>query len=138
MVTMPSARFFVALLGHTCMHGGSSQCWQPTGTNARCTSGHAPPLHAGRRRIGVPARRSARLATYAAAQIGHHGPAGHRRASAFGGIGVRDGPTEGPAFAICTRTMSAPEPVASVRSIDIVASVLRLGTPKSLANGVAQ
>jgi hypothetical protein len=34
--------------------------------------------------------------------------------------------------------MSAPEPVASVRSIDIVASVLRLGTPKSLANGVAQ
>ena len=34
--------------------------------------------------------------------------------------------------------MSAPEPVASVRSIDIVASAFRLGTPKSLANGVAQ
>ena len=34
--------------------------------------------------------------------------------------------------------MSALEPVASVRSIDIVASVFRLGTPKSLASGVAQ
>ena len=31
---------------------------------------HAPPLHAGRRGIGMPARRGARLATYAAAQIG--------------------------------------------------------------------
>ena len=43
-----------------------------------------------------------------------------------------------PARLILTRTMSAPEPVASVSSIDIVASEFMLGTPKSLANGVAQ
>ena len=34
--------------------------------------------------------------------------------------------------------MSAPEPVASVSSSDIGATVLRLGMPKSLATGVAQ
>jgi len=42
MVTMPSSRWPVAVDGHTCMHGGSAQCWHPTGTNARCTSGYSP------------------------------------------------------------------------------------------------
>jgi hypothetical protein len=36
---MPSARFFVASVGQTSRQGGSSQCWQPTGTKTRCTSG---------------------------------------------------------------------------------------------------
>jgi hypothetical protein len=34
--------------------------------------------------------------------------------------------------------MSAPDPVASVRSIDIVASAFSDGIPKSFATGVAQ
>ena len=42
MVTMPSARWRVAVVGHTGMHGGSAQCWQPTGTKVRLTSGNEP------------------------------------------------------------------------------------------------
>src|SRR3970040_842426 len=42
MVTMPSGLFLVAVDGHTCMHGGSSQCMQPTGTKARFTAGYSP------------------------------------------------------------------------------------------------
>ena len=42
MVTMPSGRLFVAVDGQTCMHGGSMQCMQPTGTNVRRTSGYSP------------------------------------------------------------------------------------------------
>src|SRR5512145_1241481 len=39
---MPSARLRVAVLGQACTHGGSSQCWQPTGTNTRRTDGYSP------------------------------------------------------------------------------------------------
>jgi hypothetical protein len=42
MVTMPSARWPVAVDGHTCMQGGSAQCWQPVGTNTRLTFGYSP------------------------------------------------------------------------------------------------
>ena len=42
MVTMPSGRWRVAVEGHTCMQGGSAQCWQPTGTKVRFTLGNAP------------------------------------------------------------------------------------------------
>ena len=42
MVTSPSARFLVAVVGHTVSQGGSSQCWQPTGTKVRVTSGNSP------------------------------------------------------------------------------------------------
>jgi len=42
MVTMPSARCRVAADGQTCMHGGSAQCWQPTGTKVRLTFGYTP------------------------------------------------------------------------------------------------
>ncbi len=84
---------------------------------------HAPPLDARRRRVGVAARRGARLAADAAAQVGNHGPARH--------CAVSTGET-------LTRTMSAPDPVASVRSIDIVDSEFMLGMPKSFVNGVAQ
>ena len=54
MVTMPSSRCFVAVVGHTSMHGGSSQCWQPTGTNARCTSGYSPNSMSSTRRHCTP------------------------------------------------------------------------------------
>ena len=131
MVTMPSARFFVAVVGHTSQarrlvavlaadrHEGALH----VRVFAELHVEHAPPLHARRRRVGVLARRGAGLAADAAAQVRDHRPAGHGAA-----LASRD----------LTRTMSAPEPVASVRSSDIVASVFRLGTPKSLANGVAQ
>ena len=42
MVTMPSLRWRVAVVGQTCMHGGSAQCWQPTGTKVRLTFGNEP------------------------------------------------------------------------------------------------
>ena len=54
MVTMPSARFLVAVVGQTSMHGGSSQCWQPTGTNARWTSGYSPCSMSSTRRHCTP------------------------------------------------------------------------------------
>src|SRR5512145_273685 len=81
---------------------------------------HAPPLHAGRRRIRLLARRRARLAADAAAQIRDHGPARHA------------------AFLRATRTRSAPEPVASVSSSDIGTSGFIDGNSKPLANGVTQ
>jgi hypothetical protein len=54
MVTMPSGRFLVAVVGQTSMHGGSSQCWQPTGTKARCTSGNSPNSMSSTRRHCTP------------------------------------------------------------------------------------
>jgi hypothetical protein len=39
---MPSARLRVAVLGQAATHDGSSQCWQPTGTNTRLTEGYSP------------------------------------------------------------------------------------------------
>ena len=36
------------------MHGGSSQCWQPTGTKARCTSGYSPTSMSSTRRHCTP------------------------------------------------------------------------------------
>ena len=83
---------------------------------------HAPPLHARRRRVRVLARGRAGLASDATPQVGDHRPARHRR------------PLRGPPMRLSdTRTTSAPEPVASVRPSDIVASVLRLASPKSFA-----
>ncbi len=51
---MPSARFFVAVVGHTSAQGGSSQCMQPVGTNARCTSGYVPNSRSSTRRHCTP------------------------------------------------------------------------------------
>src|SRR5450756_1432383 len=122
MVTMPSGRFRVAVDGHTSMHGGSSQCMQPTGTKTRFTAGYSPTSMSSTRRHwtcgGV-----ALACLHEAAQVRYHGPAGH---------------FSPPARFRLTRTMSAPEPVASVSSIDIGTSEFMLGTPKSLANGVTQ
>src|SRR5487761_2469704 len=84
---------------------------------------HAPPLHVRRRRVGLLARGRTGLAADAAAQVRDHGPAGH---------------FPPPVRFKLTRTTSEPEPVASVSSIDIGTSEFMLGTPKSLANGVAQ
>ncbi len=89
---------------------------------------HAPPLHARRRRVRVAAGSRARLAPDAAAQIGDHGPASHVCAPTLAAV----------AGAMRTRTMSALDPVASVRSIDISVSEFMLGTPNPLVNGVAQ
>ena len=96
----------------------------------------AAPLDAGRSRIGVTTRRRARLATDAAAKIGHHDPACHVAAPCF--VLAAAEHTLAAAAVIFTRTMSAPEPVASVRSSDIVASEFMLGTPKFFVYGVAQ
>src|SRR5690349_5486543 len=51
---MPSARLRVAVVGHTCMHGGSSQCMQPTGTKARLTCGYSPTSRSRTRRHCTP------------------------------------------------------------------------------------
>src|SRR6185369_12461289 len=49
-----SERLRVAVLGHTCMHGGSSQCMQPTGTKARFTAGYSPISRSSTRRHCTP------------------------------------------------------------------------------------
>src|SRR5450756_3089066 len=54
MVTMPSARLRVAVDGHTSMHGGSSQCMQPTGTKTRFTAGYSPTSMSSTRRHCTP------------------------------------------------------------------------------------
>ena len=171
MVTMPSARFLVAVVGQTSMHGGSSQCWQPTGTNARCTSGYSPNSMSSTRRHWTPGgvafacrhaavhvwqptqrRRSATIAQRVIdvpprLRLRRRCP---RRAQPPRGAAARDPRLGGapralarrrscrPPRAIRTRTMSALDPVASVRSIDIADSEFMLGTPKSFVNGVAQ
>src|SRR3972149_630976 len=70
MVTMPSARLRVAVEGHTCMHGGSAQCMQPTGTKTRLTAGYSPTSMSSTRRHctsgGV-----ALLCLHAAVQVWH-------------------------------------------------------------------
>ena len=61
----------MAVVGQTYMHGGSSQCWHPTGTKTRFDAGeltefhvqHAAPLHIRWRRI--------RMYVYAAVQVWH-------------------------------------------------------------------
>lgn len=96
----------------------------------------AAPLDTGWSRIGVTTRGRARLATDAAAKIGHHDPACHVAATCFE-LAAVDAHAAATAV-IFTRTISAPEPVASVRSSDIVASEFMLGTPKFFVYGVAQ
>ena len=81
---------------------------------------HAPPLHAGRRRVGLFARGGAGLAADAAPEVGDHGPAGHSRP---------------PARARLTRTRSAPEPVASVSSSDIGTKRVHAGNAEILGEG---
>ena len=85
---------------------------------------HTSPLDSRRCRIGALARRSAGLATDAAAQIDAHHIAGHTATPST--------------LRTCTLTISDPEPVASVSSSDIGAIVFRLGMSRSLANGWAQ
>ena len=63
--------------------------------------------------MGGEAGSGAGLETDAAPQGRDRGPAGHRVA---------------PVLRNATRTMSAPDPVASVWAIDMLARVLRLGT----------
>ena len=127
MVTMPSARFFVAVVGHTSMQGGSSQCWQPVGTNARCTSGYTPNSMSSTRRHCTPGGVALACLHEAVqvwqptqrSQIGDHGPARHARCSIAMARTerLRGRRTRLPAASDPTRTMSAPEPVASV-SVD--------------------
>ena len=66
----------------------------------------------------VAARGGARLATEATAQLCRHRVARHAAV---------------PSFLSPTRTISAAEPVASVRAMDIGVTVFMLGTPMSLA-----
>lgn len=75
---------------------------------------HSPPLHTGRRGIGALAGGRAGLAANATPQIDRHCITLAHRALT---LSIRR--TE-------TRTISAPDPVASVSSIDIGATVLRL------------
>ena len=91
MVTSPSARFLVAVVGAHSLAGGSSQCWQPTGDEgpgdvgelARLDVEHPAPLYARRGGVGVLAGGGTGLAAdAAAAQVDHHGVArviGHLR-----------------------------------------------------------
>ncbi len=86
---------------------------------------HAAPLHARRRGVGALAGGRAGLAADAAPQVDHHGiTLAHAAALAM--------------RRTATRTISAPEPVASVSSSDIGAIVFRLARSVSLAKGVAQ
>ena len=97
------------------------------GELARFHVEHAAPLHARRRGVGVLAGRRAGLAG---------SRSGDRRVShrAHGSPAA----IVPPRLAHAHAHRSAPEPVASVRSSDMPASAFRLGTPKSLASGVAQ
>ena len=81
------------------------------------------PLHTRCRGVGVFAGGGTGLAAHAAVYIDDHGILRHAVASIF---------------LMLTRVRSAPEPVESVRSSNMGTSELMLGTPKSLARGVAQ
>ena len=116
MVTMPSARFLVAVDGQTSMQGGSSQCMQPTGTNARLTSGYSPTSMSSTRRHCTPGG-VAFACRHAAVQVWQ--PTQRLRSAT---IAQRVMQISRRRSRSLTRTMSAPEPVASVRSSDIVAS----------------
>ena len=132
MVTMPSARFLDAVVGQTSTHGGSSQCWQPTGTKARRTSGYSPNSMSSTRRHWTPGG-VAFAWRHAAVHVWQ--PTQRRRSATIAQRVMARLPLPGEPL---TRTMSAPDPVASVSSIDIADSEFMLGMPKSLVNGVAQ
>ncbi len=129
MVTMPSARLRVAVVGQTCMQGGLAQCLQPTGMKPRAR----PDIRRSRCRApGAIAR--------PAASRWRAGRRPCRSGSPRSGAGPPPSPSASCAALpvprrTATRTMSAPEPVASVSSSDMAASELRLALPKSLAIG---
>src|SRR5690606_41313860 len=99
---------------------------------ARLDVEHPPPLHAGRRAVGLLAGGGAGLATHAAAQVRDHHAARHSASPSL------PAPTGGEVLRTWTFTASAPEPVAPVSARDTIgrgATPSSEGTPRPFATG---